>query len=75
MAIRNLFWLLVLGTLCLFGFFAITGAWDPRESPGTGIAVGVMALLWAIHGFLIHRKHNEVTRDPRLRHDRERRGF
>jgi membrane protein YdbS with pleckstrin-like domain len=75
MDLRNLFWLLVVATICLFGFFAATGAWSPTASPGTGIAVGVLVLLWAAHAYLLHRRHDEVTRDPRLRHDRERRGF
>ena len=75
MTIRNAFWALVVGTVCLFAFFAATGAWDPAESPVAAIAVGVLCVLWAAHAYAVHRHHQEQQRDPALRHARERRGF
>ena len=59
----------------LFAFFAATGAWDPVESPATGIAVGVLCVLWAMHGYAVHRPHQDSERDPAHRHARARRGF
>ena len=75
MTIRNFFWLLVIGLVWLMGFVALTGSWDPSTAPAAGVAVAALAALWAAHAVAEHRHHAEIERDPRMRADRERRGF
>lgn len=70
---RNLFWVLALGVLLVFGFFLVLGALKPAEVAGLSAAVLVLAALWVVHAWLEHRHAGE--RDPRLIHARERRGF
>lgn len=75
MTARHTFWLLVIGSTCLLGFLALMGSWDPAESPAAAVALATLALLWMAHAYAGHRHYDEIVRDPRLRQDRERRGF
>ena len=75
MTIRNFFWLLVIGMVCLMGFLLLTGSWTPSSAPAAGWATGGLLALWAAHAYVTHRHHADIERDPRLRADRERRGF
>jgi hypothetical protein len=75
MTIRNTFWLLVIGMACLLGFFALTGSWDPATAPAAGALLAGLCALWLAHALLDRRHHATIQRDPRLRADRERRGF
>jgi hypothetical protein len=75
MTIRNAFWLLVIGMVWLLGFFVLTGSWDPASAPAAAAVMGGLCALWAAHAAVEHRRHAEIQRDPRMRADRERRGF
>ncbi|HET6549638.1 MAG TPA: hypothetical protein VFG79_14330 [Solirubrobacter sp.] len=67
------FWLLVLGAVVMFAFFAALGAFDVTQAVGVTIAVAVLAVLWVVHALWVAR-HSEGRR-PALIRDRERRGF
>ena len=75
MTIRNAFWLMVIGLVCMYGFFVALGSFDPTETVGASVAVLVLAALWAVHASMERRHHTDVERDPSLRAARERRGF
>jgi hypothetical protein len=72
--LRELFWAAALGVIGCFAFFLALGAISPGEMVGVTLVVGALCLLWALHGW---RGHHAVgaTRDDRLTHARERRGF
>jgi hypothetical protein len=67
------FWLLVLGVVVMFAFFAALGAFDVTKAVGVTVAVAVLALLWVAHAIWAAR-HSD-GRSPALIRDRERRGF
>lgn len=71
---RNLFWVLSLGVIGAYLFFFALGAFSVDEVMPLSIAVGVLVVLWAAHAWL-QARHPTTTRDPRLIHGRERRGF
>ena len=75
MTLRNAFWLLVAGIVCLMGFLAAMDAWNPGDATAATIAFACLAALWGAHAVFTHRHHADVERDPALRHARERRGF
>lgn len=75
MTVRQTFWLLVIGSACLLGFLAVMGSWDPAEAPATAAALAALLALWGLHAYSLHRHQREIARDPRMRRDRERRGF
>jgi hypothetical protein len=70
---RDLFWVLALGVLLVFGFFLALGAVKPGEMKWPTIGVVGLGVLWVIHAWLQSR--SGVGRDPRMVHARERRGF
>lgn len=70
--LRNAFWVFSICIVACFALFAVLGAF-PTSAVGLFIVMGVLAVLFAGHMFLQSRK--EGPRDPRLVHDRERRGF
>ena len=67
------FWLLVLGVVAIFAFFAALGAFEIGEAIGVTIAVAVLAALWLAHAMWVSR-HSD-GRDPSAVRARERRGF
>lgn len=71
--VRDGFWVLALGVIGAFLFFFVLGAIDPGDVVGVTLAVAVLAALWAIRAWAI--SHHEKRFDPRLAHERERRGF
>ena len=71
---RELFWVLALGVLLVFGFFLVLGAIDPSAMIGATVGVCVLAGLWVVHAWLQSR-HRGEGHDERLVHARERRGF
>ena len=71
--VRELFWILALGTLLVFGFFTLLGALDPAEVAGLTAGVCVLAALWVVHAYLARRASD--AHDERLIRARERRGF
>lgn len=73
----DLFWVLAIGVIAAYAFFAALGAFSPGDVIGVTVAVGVLVALWIVRGLTAgHRKQiAEADRDPRLVHARERRGF
>jgi hypothetical protein len=67
------FWLLVLGVVVMFAFFAALGAFEVGEAVGITVAVVILAVLWVAHAMWVSR-HSD-GRDPATVRARERRGF
>ncbi|WP_372791652.1 hypothetical protein [Paraconexibacter sp.] len=72
-SLREAFWILALGLMVCFAFFAALGAFNPSEAVELTIGFGVLCVLWAIHVVVVSRHRGE--HDPRMMRDRERRGF
>jgi Flp pilus assembly protein TadB len=70
----DMFWVLAIGVIAAYAFFAALGAFSPGDVLGLTIAVGVLLLLWVARAVLSGRRAR-MDRDPRLVHARERRGF
>jgi Flp pilus assembly protein TadB len=68
------FWVLAIGVIAAYAFFAALGAFSPGDVLGVTIAVGVLLVLWIVRA-LAARRAAAASRDPRLVHARERRGF
>lgn len=64
------FWVVALGLIAAYAFFAALGAFSPGDVLGVTIAVGVLVALWVWKA-----SRGAGERDMRLAHDRERRGF
>jgi uncharacterized membrane protein (DUF485 family) len=67
------FWILVLGVICLFAFFLITGAISPTGAVGLSLAVLVLVALWIVHAVWDSRHRD--PHDRAMIRARERRGF
>jgi uncharacterized membrane protein YhaH (DUF805 family) len=67
------FWLLVLGVVALFAFFAALGAFEVGEAIGVTIAIVLLGVLWLGHAMWVARHHD--GHDPASVRARERRGF
>ena len=67
------FWMLVLGVVVLFAFFAALGAFEMGEAVWATAAVIALAALWLAHAMWASR-HSD-GRDPTAIRNRERRGF
>jgi hypothetical protein len=72
--VREAFWVIALGVIACYAFFVALGAWHPGDVVGVSIAVGVLVVLWIVHGWAQSHRRSE-GRDPRLTAARERRGF
>jgi hypothetical protein len=72
--LRESFWVIALGLVLMYAFFVALGAFAPGDVAGMSIAVGLLALMYAVHAWAAGRRARE-GRDPRLARDRERRGF
>jgi uncharacterized membrane protein YhaH (DUF805 family) len=72
--VREAFWVIALGVIACYAFFVLLGAWKPGDVVGVSIAVGVLVVLWLVHGWAQSHRRAEA-RDPRLTAARERRGF
>lgn len=70
----DLFWVLAIGVIAAYAFFAALGAFAPGDVLPLTIAVGVLVLLWAARAVVAGRGPRD-DHDPRLVHARERRGF
>jgi TRAP-type C4-dicarboxylate transport system permease large subunit len=68
------FWVLAIGVIAAYAFFAALGAFSPGDVLGVTIAVAVLIALWIARAVMSgHAARHE--QDPRLTHARERRGF
>jgi hypothetical protein len=72
--VMDAFWVVALGVIVAYTFFAALGAYSPGEILGVTIAVAALAGLWVVHGWESSR-HRDEGRDRRLTEARERRGF
>jgi hypothetical protein len=70
---RTFFWILALGVIAGYLFFMALGAFDPGDVLPLSLAIAALVALWLAHVWIGRRSHAES--DPRLRHQRERRGF
>lgn len=70
----DVFWVLAMGVIAAYAFFAALGAFSPGDVIGVTIAVGVLLALWVLRAVRARRAGAD-SRDPRLVHARERRGF
>ena len=68
------FWVLAIGVIAAYAFFAALGAFSPGDVVGVTVAVGILLALWIVRGLLTPRGARGA-KDPRLTHARERRGF
>jgi membrane protein implicated in regulation of membrane protease activity len=69
------FWLLALGAITIFAFFALLGALDPGDVVGITVVMGVLAVLFVARTFARRRHAEEIAMEGRKTHERERRGF
>jgi uncharacterized membrane protein YhaH (DUF805 family) len=67
------FWVLAMGVIAAYAFFAALGAFSPGDVLGVTIGVAVLLVLWIVRALRARRAAD--NRDPRLVHARERRGF
>jgi Flp pilus assembly protein TadB len=70
----DMFWVLAIGVIAAYAFFAALGAFSPGDVWGVTIAVVVLLALWVARALYSGRRAR-IERDPRLVHARERRGF
>jgi TRAP-type C4-dicarboxylate transport system permease large subunit len=68
------FWVLAIGVIAAYAFFAALGAFSPGDVVGVTAAVGILLALWILRAVLTARGARSA-KDPRLTHARERRGF
>jgi Flp pilus assembly protein TadB len=68
------FWTAVALTIGLLAFFLVAGGPSIVTWQVTAAAL-VLLLLWALHARAVRRHVDDVHRDERWRHARERRGF
>jgi membrane protein implicated in regulation of membrane protease activity len=68
------FWVLAIGLIAAYAFFAALGAFSPGDVLGLTIAVVLLVALWIARAFTSTRRAR-TDKDPRLTHARERRGF
>lgn len=71
---RAAFWVLCVGFLATYAFFAALGAFTPAEADALTIAAAVVLGLWTWHA-VGERQAAAELRDPAVRASRERRGF
>lgn len=69
------FWVADVLVVALFAFFLALGAFSPAEATAVTVALGVLAALYGVHLWWMHRHRAELERDPARRAARERRGF
>jgi tetrahydromethanopterin S-methyltransferase subunit C len=76
--VTNVLWVLALGAITLFCFFAAIGALDPSEVGWLTIAIGVLAVLAAVHFIRVRHEldeHGEGELARTVHAMRETRGF
>ena len=66
------FWVLAIGVIVAYSFFAALGAFAPGDVLGVTVTVAVLLALWVARGFTARRRQARAARDPRLVHARER---
>jgi cyanate permease len=69
------FWVLAIGVIAAYTFFAALGAFSPGDVWGVTIAVVILAGLCALRVWIEQHHIRAERRDPRAVQARERRGF
>jgi hypothetical protein len=69
------FWLLAIGTIGVFAFFAALGAFSPGDVVWLTIVVAVLLVLFGIRMIAVRRAGTALMMEDRKSHERERRGF
>lgn len=69
------FWILAIGVIAAYAFFAALGAFSPGDSVALTVVVGILLLLFCLRAWASHHPRTAPEKDPRLVHARERRGF
>ena len=72
-ALSETFWMLVLGVVVMFAFFAALGAFEVGDAVVLTAVVCGLAVLWLAHAVWASR--HDDGRNPAAIRDRERRGF
>jgi hypothetical protein len=72
--VRQAFWVIALGFVLVYAFFFMLGALKPGDVAALSIGVAILLGLWVLRSWAWRRRHRD-ERDPRLVHQRERRGF
>jgi hypothetical protein len=70
--VNSVFWVLALGVIAGYAFFAMFGAFAPDDVLPLTVVVAVLLVLWIGRAILTRRG---MRRDPRIVNARERRGF
>jgi TRAP-type C4-dicarboxylate transport system permease large subunit len=73
-SVRDAFWALALAVIACYAFFVALGAFSPTDVWGVTLAIMLLAVLWLVRAWSVSHHHQE-GQDPRLAHERERRGF
>jgi hypothetical protein len=68
-------WVLGIGVIAAYAFFAMLGAFAPGDVGPLTIAVVILAVLCLARVWVAGRHADPAHRDPDRVHDRERRGF
>lgn len=69
------FWVLAIGVIAAYAFFAALGAFSPGDALPLTIVVGVLLVLFCVRAWTGRHRRTAPEKDPRLVHARERRGF
>jgi steroid 5-alpha reductase family enzyme len=69
------FWVLAIGVIAAYAFFAALGAFSPGDALPLTIVVGILLVLFCVRAWTGRRRTSAAEKDPRLVHARERRGF
>jgi TRAP-type C4-dicarboxylate transport system permease large subunit len=69
------FWVLAIGVIAAYAFFAALGAFSPGDSVALTIVVAILLALFCVRAWAGRHPRTEPEKDPRLVHARERRGF
>jgi hypothetical protein len=69
------FWVLAIGVIAAYVFFAALGAFSPSDVWGVTIAVAILGGLCALRVWIEQHHIRAEGRDPRIVRGRERRGF
>jgi uncharacterized membrane protein YphA (DoxX/SURF4 family) len=71
---NELFWVLAIGVILVYGFFLVLGALAPRDVWALSLVVVALVALFAVRLWWQSR-HPIAGKDPRIVSARERRGF
>jgi hypothetical protein len=69
------FWIALVAAMAFYVFGVVIGIVHPGEVLGMTAAFLLLCALWGARIWWAHRNEAYLRRDPRLHHDRERRGY